>query len=226
MIHIGINGITVDQEPNSCPVCNHLVSPNRSGAFKEINIDNSNWSRYLEGLYECPSNKCGHLFLAHFERKSESKGSINAYFSYTHSTPNHFKPLEFDERIIIISPSFVEIFNQSANAEHNDLNEVCGMGYRKALEFLIKDYCVHSQPEDAEKIRKMMLMQCINQYISDANIKECATRAVWLGNDETHYQRKWQDKDIGDLKLLIKLVVHWVVSSLMTQEYMQSMQRT
>ena len=106
------------------------------------------------------------------------------------------------------------------------MSEVCGIGYRKALEFLIKDYCVSSQTDDAEKIRKMMLMQCINQYITDTNIKECATRAVWLGNDETHYQRKWKGKDIGDLKLLINLVIHWVVSSLMTKEYMQSMQRT
>lgn len=79
----------IDQDPNSCPVCNHLVSPNRTEIFKEINTENSNWSRYLEGLYECPSLKCGHLFLAHFERKSKSKGAIDGYFTYTHSTPKN-----------------------------------------------------------------------------------------------------------------------------------------
>lgn len=223
MINIGKNSVRIDQEPDSCPICNHLVSANRMGISKEIYTDNPNYSRYLEVLYECPSTKCEHLFLAHFERKSENPNSINSYFTYTHSTPNHFKPLDFDERIYQISSNFVEIFNQSANAEANGLSEVCGMGYRKALEFLIKDYCISSYSDEIEKIKVMPLMQCINKYISDINIKECATRAVWLGNDETHYQRKWQDKDIGDLKLLIKLVVHWVVSSLMTQEYMQSM---
>lgn len=226
MINLGGNGVRIDQEPNCCPVCNHLVSANRLNIIKEIYTDNPTYSRYLEVLYECPSTKCGHLFLAHFERKSERQSSINAYFSYTHSTPNHFKPLEFDERICKISSSFVEIFNQSVNAEASGLSEVCGMGYRKALEFLIKDYCISSHSGEAGKIKAMSLMQCINQYISDTNIKECATRAVWLGNDETHYQRKWKDKDISDLKLLINLVVHWVVSSLMTQEYMQSMTRT
>ncbi|MFH4861332.1 hypothetical protein [Vibrio diabolicus] len=226
MINLGGNGVRIDQEPDSCPVCSRLVSANRIDAFKEIDDDSSNYSRYLEVLYECPSTKCGHLFLAHFERKSESNNSVNAYFSYSHSTPNHFKPFEFDERVCKMSSTFVEIFNQSANAEANGLNEVCGMGYRKALEFLIKDYCITTHADEIEKIKAMPLMQCINQYISDTNIKECATRAVWLGNDETHYQRKWQDKDICDLKLLIKLVVHWVVSSLMTQEYMQSMTRT
>lgn len=226
MIDIGRSGARVDQEPNSCPVCNLVISPNRTDVYKEIYSDNLHWSKYFEILYVCPSSKCGHLFLAHFERKSKSKDSIDGYFTFTHSSPNKFQEIKFDERIADLSTGFVEIFNQSANAEKMDLNEVCGMGYRKALEFLIKDYCVLSQPGDIEKIKSMLLMQCINTYISDSNIKECATRAVWLGNDETHYQRKWQDKDIGDLKLLINLVTHWIASELMTKEYMQSMQRT
>lgn len=225
MISIDRNGTQIDQDPNSCPVCNQLVSPNRTTMFKEIYKDNPHISRHLEVLYECPSTKCGHLFLAHFEKKSEHVGYTNSYFTFTHATPNHFKHRKFNERISSISSNFVEIFNQSANAEENGLNEVCGIGYRKALEFLIKDYCAFTHTENCEEIRGMMLMQCINKYISDTNIKECATRAVWLGNDETHYDRKWQDKDVGDLKLLIDLVIHWIVSNLMTQEYMKSMAR-
>lgn len=223
MIQLGRNGIQVDREPNCCPVCNHIVSPNRTELCKEISTSDSHWSSDLEILYECPSQNCGHLFLAHFVRESESAGSINAFFTYTNSTPNHFKCIDFDKRIIEISPNFIEIFNQSAHAEFHDLNEICGMGYRKSLEFLIKDYCVSSNPDESEKIKSMMLTPCIKKYISDTNIKECATRAVWLGNDETHYERRWQNKDIDDLKLLINLVVHWVVSNIMTQEYMQSM---
>ncbi|WP_394179572.1 hypothetical protein [Marinomonas posidonica] len=228
MISIGINGIDVDQEPNCCPVCNHLVSPKRTNVVKEIFTDNpinKRFSRFLEILYECPSVKCGHLFLSHFERKSNGV-STKGYYTFTHATPNNFKPRKFDERISKISPDFIEIFNQSSNAENSGLSHVCGMGYRKALEFLIKDYCVSLYSDSSEKIMKMRLMNCIDKYITDINIKECATRAVWLGNDETHYQRKWQDKDISDLKLLIDLVIHWVVSDLMTQEYMQSMQRS
>ena len=26
---------------------------------------------------------------------------------------------------------------------------------------------------------------------------------VWLGNDETHYERRWKDKDLDDLKVMI-----------------------
>jgi hypothetical protein len=34
-----------------------------------------------------------------------------------------------------------------------------------------------------------------------------AERAVWLGNDEVHYTKKWENKDIDDLKTLINLVM-------------------
>lgn len=226
MINIGINGIQIDQEPNYCPVCNKLISAHRTEIFKEIFTDHPQISSFLQGLYECPSKNCGHLFLAHFERKSDRSGNTNVYFTYTHSSPKAFKNIEFDERINTLSPNFVEIYNQSANAEAIGLGEICGIGYRKSLEFLIKDYCISLHQEESEKIRNMMLMQCINQYVSDRNIKECATRAVWLGNDETHYQRKWKDRDIVDLKLLINLVIHWIISNLMTLEYMTSMNRT
>jgi hypothetical protein len=32
----------------------------------------------------------------------------------------------------------------------------------------------------------------------------------WLGNDETHYLRKWETKELTDLKKLIQLTVHWI----------------
>ena len=63
----------------------------------------------------------------------------------------------------------------------------------------------------------------IGQYVEDANIKACAKRAVWLGNDETHYVKKWGDKDISDLKVLIKLTVGWVQNCILTQQYIADM---
>ncbi len=45
-----------------------------------------------------------------------------------------------------------------------------------------------------------------------------AERAAWLGNDETHYQRKWTDKDISDLKTVISLAEHWIDISMETDK--------
>lgn len=48
-------------------------------------------------------------------------------------------------------------------------------------------------------------------------------RAVWLGNDETHYVRKWEEKDVNDLKLLVRLTVNWIDNVLLTKKYIADM---
>ena len=103
-------------------------------------------------------------------------------------------------------------------------NEIAGVGYRKALEFLIKDYCIHKTPEKSDIIKRTNLGSVIENFVEDTNIKNCAKRATWLGNDETHYTKKWEDRDISDLKILIKLSCGWINSNLLTEKYLQEMQ--
>ena len=42
--------------------------------------------------------------------------------------------------------------------------------------------------------------------------------ATWLGKDETHYVRIWNDKDIEDLKMLMQLTVYWISRELLTRK--------
>ncbi len=100
-----------------------------------------------------------------------------------------------------------------------------GIGLRKALEFLIKDYAGSLNPADDAAIKASTLAQCITRYITDVNVKACAERAAWLGNDETHYIRKWDSKDVKDLRTLVHLVVNWIDNSLLTKKYLEGMQR-
>lgn len=79
-------------------------------------------------------------------------------------------------------------------------------------------------PKHDNKIKTMFLSNCITEFVDDERIKQCAKRAVWLGNDETHYLRKWQDKDINDLKILIKLTINWIENILLTNKYSEDMQ--
>ena len=97
---------------------------------------------------------------------------------------------------------------------------ICGPGYRKSLEFLMKDYAKAGagNEERREEIERMPLAACINAFSRDDRIKAMAGRATWLGNDETHYVRKWEAKDLSDLKKLIDLTVFWVSAELLTKE--------
>ncbi len=135
-----------------------------------------------------------------------------------------FKDKIFRSEIVDLSPDFIKIYNQAAAAELGELTEICGAGYRKSLEFLIKDYLIHLEPEKEAEIKSKLLGPCISG-ITDHDIKTCAQRATWLGNDETHYIRKWEDKDLNDLKILIDLTVNWITNKLLMERYVTEMQR-
>lgn len=72
------------------------------------------------------------------------------------------------------------------------------------MEFLIKDYAVFLHPYKEAEIAKMELGNCIKQYIDNPSIQIYANRASWLGNDELHYRRVWENKEIFDLVALIE----------------------
>jgi len=59
--------------------------------------------------------------------------------------------------------------------------------------------------------------------VNDASVQAVAERAAWLGNDESHYVRRWEDKDIKDLKMLVRLTVNAIDNVLAKDEYLAAM---
>jgi hypothetical protein len=137
--------------------------------------------------------------------------------------PAEYQAREFEETISDLSPGFVNIYKQSSQAESLRLDQLSGPGYRKALEFLVKDYLKRLDPKASAEIEARALGKCIGDSIKDPRIQSCAKRAAWLGNDETHYLRKWEEKDLKDLKTLLDLTVHWISADLLTIELAESM---
>lgn len=139
--------------------------------------------------------------------------------------PNHeFRGMAFSETIKTLSGDFVQIYNEAFSAEQMALNQICGVGYRKAFEFLVKDYVMRNKTDDEkERVKKMPLAKCIEEHVDNDNVKTVAKRAVWLGNDETHYVRKWEKKDVKDLKDLISLTIWWIEQTIKTEEILRDM---
>jgi len=203
--------IEIDKIPDLCPVCNH----------KGIQI--VVFQAYVLGEVElfcrCPNQQCQHTYISHYKKSFSTAERLSLY----KSSPKNIANTIFSDDIIILSPSFNEIYHQSETAEGLGLSEICGVGYRKALEFLIKDYLIKINPAESESIKSEFLGKCIKDRIEDKKLQACAERATWLGNDETHYVKKWESKDITDLKILIKLALHWIESSILTDKYISDM---
>jgi len=217
---------THDMDPNECPLCHHAVKPEQQ-AWSLTGPPMSDIQTILEIVYRCPRYECGHLFIGQFRLPREaghvSRLSHNDQFTLFNVRPSTPPRPNCPAMVQGISEDFDIIFTQAVAAQSYELSQIAGVGYRKSLEFLVKDYCISLNPNNAEDIKKMFLGACINEHVDDANIKECARRATWLGNDETHYVRKWGAKDIEDLKILIQLTVGWINNSLLTKQYLDDM---
>lgn len=137
---------------------------------------------------------------------------------FVHPTPRARE--EVEERLQKVSPRFQRIYNQALTAELLGLDEIAGMGQRKALEFLLKDFATYKCPEKQETIRKSSVKTVIDNYLATdyPRLKIASERAAWLGNDEAHYIRKWEGKDLQDLKTLIRLVLNEIDAQLLLEQ--------
>lgn len=203
--------------PDVCPLCHHAIDPIIHFAFcdrQKPGADNC-----LQVIFRCTKNNCLNLFIANYS----AVNSDCRQFKYSHSVPLKKVNEDFGETIKKISPNFCDIYNQALAAEQDNLREICGVGYRKAIEFLIKDYLIKQTPDKEEEIKKAFLGTCIDKKISNDNLKAMAKRATWLGNDETHYLKKWEGKDLEDLKKLIKATIYWIEMEELTKESKEDM---
>ena len=198
------------QFPDECPICHRHVSPTALGAAVNASRDE------LQAVYRCTNGACDSIFIGIYA-VMQGTGTL------VRTTPTTPTSKEFEQTICDLSPAFVKIYNQAIAAEAFELDQVVGIGLRKALEFLIKDFATKQAPAEADSIKTLSLSKVINTYIADENLKKVAERATWLGNDETHYERIWEEKDLEDLKRLIRLSVNWIDNVLTTEQYIESM---
>ena len=200
---------------NTCSRCGvSSINFISSGFFL---MDSDFLNVYLVG--DCPS--CGRATFFEYPKIPASKVSVYKSLRLASMTPIRFpakcEKTEFDKEISDLSPKFVEIYNQSELSESNNCNEICGMGYRKALEFLVKDFLCREHPDKSDEIRKEFLSTAINR-IENNKLKILAQKSAWLGNDETHYIRKHEQYSASDLKSFIKAMLTYIESELCFEE--------
>ncbi|MNJ49179.1 hypothetical protein D3C77_443970 [compost metagenome] len=189
----GIQSVRIFEHAEVCPHCGRLINPKIIEYFY-ISSD------VFDVVYKCIRKQCERIYVGNFRSTWTVDGQLFKCYRVLPEN-GHVEARIFDDVIAQISPGFIEIYNEAFIAEHYDLLHIAGMGYRKSLEFLIKDYAALASPDNESIIKnpKTTLSKVIKEFVSDPRLVMSAERAAWLGNDETHYVRKWEDKDITDL---------------------------
>lgn len=204
--YLGTHG-TVDETldiPSICPHCGETMSPKFFGGYSRNKIGQTN--RKVGVLVQCSFENCGRYYGIEFKRNEIGWKHIPALYK-----PNI--KVELPENIEKVSSSFVEIYSQATVAESEGLDQIAGVGYRKSAEFLIKDYAIRKHPNDEPSIKKKLLGVVIKEYLKEfPRLQQLSTAIAWIGNDETHYIRRHDNKDINDLKRFIKASAQFIAA--------------
>ena len=193
--------------PEYCSHCGKSISPEKIHISDSEDSYSSGDARFVV-TFRCSRSACKKYFAVEYIFTSTSELCSIAEYSYRPPIK-----VKLPENIEKVSPVFVEIYSQATVAESEALNQIAGVGYRKAAEFLIKDYVISKNPSDEEHIKSIMLGQVIAEYLSDfPKIQALAKSVSWIGNDETHYVRRHNDKDIQDLKRFILSAAQFIAA--------------
>lgn len=194
-----------------CPICHNYAEPK---VFLHSFLDTKLKSN-LVITFQCSHSKCKKFYSLEYKVDYRFDNSIAGYETELIEYPEiPDVDYPFPESLEKISPKFKEIYLQSKQAEIKQLDEIAGIGYRKAIEFLVKDYLIHmKEDENFDDIKAKPLAQCIKK-IENASIVKLAKAISYLGNDETHYYRKIEGKDINDMKKLIQSLGYFISAEL------------
>lgn len=189
--------ITIDT-PSTCPHCGRTMSPQHVGESRSSDKSSYSNKGHFSVIFRCSFEDCLKYFVVEYIHSEPSRGIA---VDYSYRPPIKVR---LPENVEKVSPTFVEIYSQATVAESEKLDQIAGVGYRKAAEFLIKDYVISKNPDDEETIKKNMLGKVISDYLSDfPKLQALAKSVAWIGNDETHYVRRHNNKDLQDLKRFI-----------------------
>jgi len=215
--------------PGVCPHCGTLISPQimfgspfATGYFK---TDSAN-SRVVI-IYRCTNDKCLKFFVIEYKfRKITHLEGYNQVrtFDYLDCEPIKYSykiPFQIDvpKNIKDIFPEFFNIYSQAQQAEKDKLDKIYGMAYRKALEFLVKGYAIHRNPNDVSKINAKPLGNVIAQDFGDLpRIQALAKASNWIATDATHYEQRFDNADTEAMKMFIESAMTFISADLTADE--------
>lgn len=205
--------------PDICPHCHVANQPGNPYNYFD------NQTNKLYSIWTCKSKNCGKVFI------SENNEDMNGIYQVFRFLNGHPKGPIWPKPILELKDSkseeptkFIITYLQSLQAESMGLDEIAGMGYRKSIEYLVKDWAIDKNPDDKDKILGLWLSQIINQYFT-GDVKEILERATWLGNDQSHYNKLFEEFNISHLKELIELIMVELDREFKKKHYIENIEK-
>jgi hypothetical protein len=205
-------GLSIEN-PSECPHCHKGIEPK----FIHLSVIQND----IYSIWNCTFKDCKKQFITHHLLLENFQIDFVGYLDGSPVCPY------WPQYISSLNSKFIETYKQSLKAESIGLDEIAGMGFRKAIEYLVKDYLINRNPELKGSLEDKLLMAVIKENFNstqESDLKDLLVRATWLGNDMTHYLKYHIDFNINDLKDLIQLVMDEIHSIEQKRHYIEKMQ--
>lgn len=174
-------------KPATCPFCGY--GTDATFVKKEIYSFDKNY--ILAGSCKCTS--CEKIFFFACEYEENLLHNPILY------PPISFTPFK-NETLSAISERFIDVYNQALQCEFVGNIELAAIGYRSSLEILIKDFAIKELEKSLEEVSSKKLCAAISEYLNQPELVRTADVIRILGNDYTHYKRKYPEHDFHLLK--------------------------
>lgn len=202
--------------PNLCPNCG--VSNNPANSIATYIVINK-YERIGFLTHKCLSCNKTHYSIQRLSLDQNTQTTPKLLCLY----PNKKEKRQFHKLIEELSPRFVNVYHQAQMAEQNEAYIIAGMGYRAALEILIKDYVLNILQEDKNKISKMKLADCIVHYFkgdaeSNVALFNAADVVRIFGNDFAHWEHPEdfsEQESINYIKSYLDIFISTIKTKLM-----------
>ena len=207
-----------------CPCCQTAsgVSPIFNDARFKPATSSMSEHYILHSFYICPV--CGNAYFAKY-KTHEMYGDHLYFGNAIRVQPRKITNRSFSDDLVKLSPDFVAVYNEALQAEQQGLLKVCGAGYRKSFEYLLKDYLINQYKDKADQIADSQIYDIINdksdEYNMPIKIVEISKRCAWLGNDHCHYRAKHTNADLEDLKDAIDILLYWIMAEFKTSDILK-----
>lgn len=214
------------REPNICPHCHIVQAPRNAWTQQSTDTDNV---RNLLTAWQCSNDSCSKVFIAVYKIEGHEL-KFNRFLNGLPKGPDWPKPVSdlrdgnSKDQPNPLQTKFIKTYLQSLVAENSGLDELAGMGFRKSIEYLVKDWAIQLKPDEKDKIESSWLGIVIKDYYS-GDLKDILERATWLGNDQAHYNKLFEEYNLDDLKELIALIMVELDRQFKMRHYIDNIQK-
>lgn len=143
--------------PTLCPQCGVGFGPTNEIQKNFIDRDN---------LFFFFTHKCNVCFKYSLTLQQKNDDQTDLLVLYPKEQERYFDPLIND-----LSPRFVSMYNSAFQTERSDSPELAGIGYRAAMELLIKDYALDFELASYEEIAKKILIAPSTPFLKTTTVR-------------------------------------------------------